>query len=97
MSTKLNVFKNVYFLIFIVSLMVFSVAAVKKYYRIDPLKCDNCAECVDVCPEGAISVGKVNKKDIHIIDKEKCTDCGACFDICPQNAIIHETGETKKK
>jgi len=49
---------------------------------VDTDQCVGCALCVDVCPEGAISVnGKAE------IDREKCTGCGTCVEECPQDAI----------
>ena len=41
-----------------------------------------CGACVDVCPEGAITVG-----DVAVIDDAKCVDCGACISECPSEAI----------
>lgn len=44
--------------------------------------CVACGACVDVCPQGAITV-----EDVAVIDEAACVDCGACVDECPSNAI----------
>jgi len=40
-------------------------------------------ECVDVCPENAISL--VDEKPV--INDIMCSGCGACIPACPQNAL----------
>ena len=45
--------------------------------------CNNCGQCIEECPENAISSGV-----IHRIDREKCTDCMACVPACVRNAIV---------
>jgi electron transfer flavoprotein alpha subunit/NAD-dependent dihydropyrimidine dehydrogenase PreA subunit len=51
--------------------------------RISERLCIGCAECVKVCPYGALEMveglARVN---------ERCTDCGACVESCPVEAII---------
>ncbi len=44
--------------------------------------CVACGACVDVCPEGALTV-----EDIAVVDASKCVDCGACIDECPASCI----------
>jgi len=46
-------------------------------------KCNNCGECVKVCPENAITAGV-----IHKIDPLKCTDCLRCVGVCVRKAIV---------
>ncbi len=50
-----------------------------------PLMCRQCesAECMSVCPEGAIS----RKNGIVIVDESKCTGCGECSKACSIGAI----------
>jgi len=50
--------------------------------KISKEECVACGACVDVCPEGAITV-----EDVAVVDVKKCLDCGACVDECPNNAI----------
>ena len=44
--------------------------------------CVACGSCADVCPQDAITIGKV-----AVIDNSKCVECGACIDECPMSAI----------
>ena len=46
--------------------------------------CLGFGDCVDVCPFGAIEIGK---EKLPIIYPDKCTGCGKCIDACPR-AII---------
>ncbi len=45
--------------------------------------CSGCAECIQVCREGAIEL----KDGIADIDSEFCLSCGACIRTCPENAL----------
>lgn len=53
--------------------------------KINKEECVACGACVDVCPEGAITVD-----DVAVVDVKKCLDCAACVDECPNNAISVE-------
>lgn len=46
-------------------------------------KCKGHEDCVDVCPDMAITMedGKA------IIDPDLCEDCGECVYVCPEKAI----------
>lgn len=71
--------------------------------QVIPSACDKCEDnvyevsdqcracvgraCVNVCPKGAISVGKNGKT---VIDQEKCIKCGKCKAACPYSAIAHK-------
>ena len=48
--------------------------------------CQGCLShpCMNVCPKGAISVGRDGKS---VIDQDKCIKCGHCQHQCPYNAI----------
>lgn len=45
--------------------------------QIDPQKCVGCANCVSVCPMGAISVDPAATR--ATIDRDECVECGACL------------------
>jgi len=46
-------------------------------------ECTGCSACIDVCPEGAITLAD----GIAEVDVAKCTECGLCVDACPVEAI----------
>jgi pyruvate formate lyase activating enzyme len=47
------------------------------------MRCTGCAECVRICPKGAIScVGKSIS-----IDRKECSICGRCCQKCPTEAL----------
>jgi len=49
-------------------------------------KCIGCGECVQACPEDALSLNR------HIeIDRGKCTKCGICTQVCPTEAIAFDS------
>jgi Ni,Fe-hydrogenase III small subunit/NAD-dependent dihydropyrimidine dehydrogenase PreA subunit len=48
--------------------------------KIDP-GCDDCGECMDVCPSNAIALKPLS------IDMGKCVFCGECERICRQKSI----------
>lgn len=60
---------------------------------IDPMKCEGCGDCVDVCPVDCI---EGDDGYIHMIDDMECTKCGKCIDACEVGAIIRATGRLPK-
>lgn len=46
----------------------------------------DCRECVDICPEGAVSL------DLGPDINENCTGCGLCVSACPTEALQHQVG-----
>lgn len=48
-----------------------------------PSKCIGAQDCIEVCPEGALTLTKHG----IVTDPEKCTLCGLCADACPTKAI----------
>lgn len=54
-------------------------------YRKCPYACLGLGDCVEICPQGAISIDP--EKNIAIVDPEKCTGCGLCVTECPQDLI----------
>jgi len=53
-------------------------------FKVDKLICVGCGACVQICPYGAIKIGKDGKSSI---DQKKCQKCGKCKEICPLKAI----------
>ncbi len=51
---------------------------------VDVDRCSGCGVCVDVCPNGAMSIqdGKA------CITQALCNQCEACADSCPEGAIL---------
>lgn len=45
--------------------------------RIDPKKCVGCANCVPVCPMGAIAVSPVTNR--ASVDADACVECFTCY------------------
>jgi pyruvate ferredoxin oxidoreductase delta subunit len=50
----------------------------------DPEKCIKCYQCIDLCPEGAISA-LPNKEGVEV-DYDYCKGCGICASECPKQA-----------
>ena len=48
-----------------------------------PVTCTLCGDCIDACPEEAIS----EENGIIDVDQDKCIACGTCVDTCKYNAI----------
>ena len=51
---------------------------------IDPDKCTECGQCIELCRFDAIS-------DDFVVDKIDCEGCGVCVDLCPEQAIDFPT------
>jgi ferredoxin len=45
--------------------------------RIDPKRCVECANCVAVCPMGAISIDPSVRR--AVVNSEECVECYACY------------------
>ena len=55
------------------------------------LACDLCYDCVDICPEVALTT-TCRGEIIYLPDK--CSYCEVCMDICPECAIrVYEVKE----
>ncbi|MBA7689929.1 Na(+)-translocating ferredoxin:NAD(+) oxidoreductase complex subunit B [subsurface metagenome] len=54
-------------------------------YKKCPYACLGLGDCLEVCPQDAISIKLEN--GVVIVDPEKCTGCGLCLAECPQNLI----------
>lgn len=51
---------------------------------VDETRCVGCGACVDVCPEGAITL----QDGIARIDQSLCTGCLKCVGACPDEAFV---------
>ena len=54
-----------------------------KAFLSDPEVCNGCEECVEVCPENAITMNDGKP----VINDVMCSGCGACIPACPENAL----------
>jgi ferredoxin len=45
--------------------------------RIDPKRCVECANCVAICPMGAISIDPSTRR--AVVDEDGCVECYACY------------------
>lgn len=48
-------------------------------------KCTDCQECIEWCPENAIS----DPEGVAVIDKQLCIGCGQCLAVCRFDAIAY--------
>ena len=53
--------------------------------RIDSNKCDYCMECVNTCPNGALTYDGDVKVFMH--NAYECAYCEVCMDVCEPEAI----------
>ena len=58
--------------------------------RVERKLCIGCGDCINICPQGAISLIDGKSK----IGKKKCIGCAECIAICPQEAIKIQWNET---
>lgn len=59
---------------------------------IDPVQCDNCGLCVDVCPFQAITMEEHKGADGTLrktvsVDRVLCKGCGICQGTCPKRGV----------
>ena len=56
--------------------------------KINPDKCQTCAQCIPFCPVGAIRV----REKKGVIDYDACVECGVCArsGVCQEGAFIKE-------
>jgi len=53
--------------------------------RIDDKKCTYCLECVNTCPNGALTYDETVKCFMH--NAYECAYCEVCIDVCPEECI----------
>ena len=51
--------------------------------KINDKKCDYCLECVNSCPNGALTFYRA----CFMHDAYSCAYCEVCMDVCPNDAI----------
>ncbi len=54
-----------------------------KAFLAKPEACTACEECVNICPENAITM----ENDLPVINEIMCSGCGACIPSCEENAL----------
>ncbi len=52
--------------------------------KIDDDKCQQCGECIDVCPADVIEPAGDKTR---IVKPEDCLGCESCVSVCPGEAI----------
>jgi NAD-dependent dihydropyrimidine dehydrogenase PreA subunit len=52
--------------------------------KIDPNKCKQCGECVDVCPADVL---EVQDNETIVVNPADCLGCESCISVCPEEAI----------
>jgi ferredoxin like protein len=55
-----------------------------EFIKIDPDKCNACANCVKVCLAGCY---EISKKKARIKSLDECMECAACWYACTEGAI----------
>jgi len=64
-------------------------------------ECVACGECIENCPEDAISLssGRTSlSSERAVIDHEECIGCGSCIGVCPEGAVkIPWTSSSRKE
>lgn len=56
--------------------------------KIKAKKCTDCGECIEWCPEGAIT----DPDEIAVIDQSLCIGCGQCLAVCRFDAVAYNWG-----
>ena len=52
-------------------------------FYIDNSKCTKCGNCIESCPQNAITIGN----NVAAINQELCIQCGTCAEVCQVGAI----------
>ncbi len=60
-------------------------------YTFITFKCENCADCIPICPVVCISRAETAGGTRRVvIDDARCVDCDACLSVCPiEGAVIN--------
>jgi len=49
--------------------------------------CNQCGNCLAVCPENAMRLGSAPGEDPIVVDRTLCTNCLKCIDVCYADAL----------
>lgn len=60
--------------------------------RVDSARCTGCGNCVDICPQQAITI----HDNLAMINETLCIQCGTCAEVCSAGAI-HELAPAHAK
>ena len=52
--------------------------------QIDPIKCNGCGRCIEVCPAQVL---QLQQGKAIVVWPDQCTYCMACEESCPTHAI----------
>ena len=55
--------------------------------RVSYDKCNGCGRCLDVCPQGALSLSRTEGDGKVQVDRGRCDGCGACTEACWYGAL----------
>ncbi len=50
-------------------------------------KCDNCEECMEVCP---VDIFEIKNGEVVVFDCNDCLGCESCVEVCEEEAIVIE-------
>lgn len=62
---------------------------------IDPERCDNCRQCVQVCINSVFALRNGAVKKSVAVSPDDCQECLACIRQCPNDAIFNRSREYK--
>ncbi len=59
---------------------------------VNDAKCKKCGTCIEVCPDGIISMSEILERPVILKrDESSCIHCGHCAAICPAGSLNHQS------